>query len=162
MERRQAMGKLAKGLIARLRLYWLAARLYETWQLLARPHNHGALVAIWHQRRLLLVQTSYRHGLGLPGGGLERRETALQAAVRELAEELGLRVTPKELVDPWQITETSARGKNTVTIFALRVAREPAIRLDGLELVAGHWLTREEALGRPLVSHVQEYLIQSG
>ncbi len=156
------MGKRLKRLVARLRLYWLAARLYETWQLLARPHNHGALVAIWHQGRLLLVQASYRHGLGLPGGGLERRETARQAAVRELAEELGLRVSPEELVDSWQITETSARGKNTVTIFTLRAAREPAIRLDGLELVASHWLTREEALGRPLVSHVREYLIQSG
>ena len=156
------MGKRLKRLVARLRLYWLAARLYETWQLLSRPHNHGALVAIWHQQRLLLVQTSYRHGLGLPGGGLERRETARQAAVRELAEELGLTVSPQELLDPWQITETSARGKNTVTIFVLRPAREPAIQLDGLELVAGHWLTTEVALSRPLVSHVRAYLMERG
>lgn len=156
------MGKRLKRLVARLRLYWLAARLYETWQLLARPHNHGALVAIWHQRRLLLVQTSYRHGLGLPGGGLERRETARQAAVRELAEELGLKVSLDELLDPWQITETSARGKNSVTIYTLRATQEPAIGLDGLELVAYHWLTTQEALGRPLVSHVREYLIEKG
>ncbi|MCT0208292.1 NUDIX domain-containing protein [Synechococcus sp. CS-1332] len=150
--------KRLKRLIGRLRLYWLAARLYESWQLLARPHTHGALVAIWHQQRLLLVQASYRRSLSLPGGGLKRRETAQQAAVRELAEELGLRVTSGELVDPWQITESSARGKNTVTIFTLREAREPAIRLDGLELVGAHWLTTEEALTRPLVSHVREYL----
>lgn len=156
------MGKRLKRLVARLRLYWLAARLYETWQLLARPHTHGALVAIWHEQRVLLVQASYRHGLGLPGGGLERRETARQAAVRELAEELGLTVSPMELVDPWQITETSARGTNTVTIFTLRAEREPTIRLDGLELVAAHWLMMQEALGRPLVSHVREYLMQRG
>ena len=108
------------------------------------------------------MQASYRHGLGLPGGGLERGETAQQAAVRELAEELGLRVTEGELVDPWQITETSARGKNSVTIFTLRAARQPVIHLDGLELVVSQWLTREEALTRPLVSHVREYLIQTG
>ncbi len=156
------MGKRLKRLVARLRLYWLAAQLYETWQLLAKPHNHGALVAIWHQGRLLLVQASYRHGLGLPGGGLERRETAPQAAVRELAEELGLRVSPDELLEPWQITETSARGKNTVTIFTLWAAQEPEIRLDGLELVASQWLTTQEALGRPLVSHVRTYLIERG
>jgi 8-oxo-dGTP pyrophosphatase MutT (NUDIX family) len=82
--------------------------------------------------------------------------------VRELAEELGLRVAPQELVDPWQLTEASARGKNTVTIFTLRAAREPAIRLDGLELVASHWLTTQEALGRPLVSHVRTYLLERG
>lgn len=151
-----------KRLITRLRLYWLAARLYETWQRLAKPHTHGALVAIWHQGRLLLVKASYRHGLGLPGGGLERRETARQAAVRELAEELGLKVSLDELLDPWQITETSARGKNSVTIYTLRATQEPAIGLDGLELVACHWLTTQEALGRPLVSHVREYLIEKG
>lgn len=156
------MGKRLKRLVAQLRLYWLAARLYDSYLLLARPHNYGALVAIWHQQRLLLVQTSYRHGLGLPGGGLERRETARQAAVRELAEELGLRVAAEELLDPWQITEISARGKNTVTIFAMRMAEEPAIRLDGLELVASQWLTTPEALGRPLVSHVRTYLIERG
>ncbi|MEA5417203.1 NUDIX hydrolase [Synechococcus sp. BA-132 BA5] len=156
------MGKRLKRLVARLRLYWLAARLYDIYLLLARPHNHGALVAIWHRGLLLLVQTSYRRGLGLPGGGLERRETARQAAVRELAEELGLRVSPQELVDPWQITETSARGKNTVTIFTLRAAREPTLRLDGLELLASHWLTKGEALGRPLVNHVRAYLIERG
>jgi len=82
--------------------------------------------------------------------------------VRELGEELGLKVSPDELLDPWQITETSARGKNTVTIFVLRAAREPAIQLDGLELVAGHWLTTEVALSRPLVSHVRAYLMERG
>ncbi|MCP9858089.1 NUDIX hydrolase [Cyanobium sp. Cruz-8D1] len=155
-------GRWLKRLVARLRLYWLAARLFDSYLLLARPHSHGALVAIWHQGRLLLVQTSYRRGLGLPGGGLERRETARQAAVRELAEELGLRVSPEELVDPWQITETSARGKNSVTIFTLRAAHEPTIQLDGLELMAGYWLTTQEALGRPLVNHVREYLMERG
>ena len=49
-----------------------------------------------------------------------------------------------------------------MTIFTLRVAREPQIHLYGLELVAAHWLTRQEALGRPLVSHVREFLINRG
>jgi 8-oxo-dGTP pyrophosphatase MutT (NUDIX family) len=154
------MPKLAKQLITRLRFYWLAARLYEAYRLLARPHTHGALVAIWHQQRLLLVQASYRRSLSLPGGGIERGETARQAAVRELAEELGLLVDPTQLEDPWQLTEASARGKNSVTIFTMWAAREPVLLLDGLELVASHWLTREEALSRPLVSHVRAYLEQ--
>ena len=154
--------KWLKPLVARLRLYWLAARLYETWQRLAKPHTHGALVAIWHEQRVLLVQASYRRSLSLPGGGIERGESARPAALRELAEELGLRVSPEALLDPWSITETSARGQNTVTIFALGLAEEPAIRLDGLELVASQWLTTEEALDRPLVSHVRAYLIERG
>jgi len=83
------MARWLKTLVSPLRLYRLAAGLYETYRLVARPHSHGALVAIWWEERLLLVQSSYRDTLSLPGGGLEAEETALQAAVRELAEGTG-------------------------------------------------------------------------
>lgn len=152
------MSVLLKKLIARLRLYRLASAVYEFYRLVARPHTHGALVAIWHRQRLLLVQTSYRHSLSLPGGGIARGETAREAAERELAEELGLRVAPEELRNPWEITETSGRGRNTVTIFALHARHHPLVEIDGLEIEACHWLTREEALARPLVSHLRTYL----
>lgn len=79
-----------KQLVTGLRLYWLASVTYEAWRLLDRPHTHGALVAIWHRDQLLFVQTSYRRKLGLPGGGIDGGEAALQAARRELSEELGL------------------------------------------------------------------------
>jgi 8-oxo-dGTP pyrophosphatase MutT (NUDIX family) len=149
-----------KRLIGRLRLVWLAALLYEAWRRLARPHTHGALVAIWHGEELLLVETSYRRSWGLPGGGIGRGETARQAAVRELAEELGLRVAPEQLLDPWSITERGAGGLNTVMIFALQAEQRPAVAVDGLEIVAYHWLGRQEALAQALPSHVRTYLQQ--
>ena len=51
------MARWLKTLVARLRLYRLAAWLYETYRLVARPHTHGALVAIWWGERLLLVKS---------------------------------------------------------------------------------------------------------
>ena len=152
------MRHLLKTVVARLRLYRLAAWLYETYRLVARPHSHGALVAIWWGERLLLVQSSYRDRLSLPGGGLEAGETAKQAAVRELAEELDLVVEPEQLGDPWTITERSKRGSNTVTILVWHVADQPAISIDNLEIVGCHWVTRQEALGLPITSHLREYL----
>ncbi|MCP9890279.1 NUDIX hydrolase [Cyanobium sp. Aljojuca 7D2] len=151
-----------KRLLARLRLVWLAAVLYEGWRRLVRPHTHGALVAIWCGEQLLLVETSYRRSWGLPGGGIGRGETARQAAVRELAEELGLRVAPEQLRDPWTITERTAGGLNTVTIFALHAGERPAVAVDGLEIVACHWLGRQEALAQVLPSHVRQYLLTAG
>ena len=152
------IGAGLKRLITRLRLYWLAALLYEGWRRLVRPHTHGALVAIWCEGELLLVETSYRRNWSLPGGGIERGETARQAAVRELAEEVELQVRAVQLLDPWQITERSPGGLNTVTIFTLPVQKRPALKVDGLEIVASHWLSREQALARELPGHVRRYL----
>ena len=157
----QPMKQPLKRLITALRLYSVAAWLYETWRLLARPHTHGALVAIWWDRQLLLVESSYRRSWSLPGGGINRDETARQAAARELREELDLVVEPALLVDLWTTTEHSARGTNTVTIFALKLQEEPAIKIDGLEIVAWHWLRHEDALIKPLTSHVRTYLLNS-
>jgi 8-oxo-dGTP pyrophosphatase MutT (NUDIX family) len=99
------VGTQLKRLIARLRLYRLAALAYEGWRRLARPHTHGALVAIWHGPELLLVESSFRRSWSLPGGGIGKGETARQAAVRELAEEVGLRARAEQLLEPWQICE---------------------------------------------------------
>lgn len=149
---------ILKRAVARLHLYRLAAGLYETYRLIAKPHTHGALVAIWWEGRVLLVETSYRRALSLPGGGIEAGETPLQAAMRELDEEVAIKVEANELQDPWQLSELSAGGRNTVTIFAWHPTCQPEVGVDGLEIRGCHWLTREEALTRALTGHLRAYL----
>jgi len=160
---------LLRRRVQSLGLMRLAAWAYELYRLVRRPHTHGALVAIWWQQQLLLVKTSYRRGYGLPGGGLERGETAAQAAVRELQEELGLTVNNDGLQKPWTLTEQQAGGRNTVTIFSLRwpsadqpINQPPPLNPDQLEIVATAWMSREQALQQVIPWHLRRYLEELG
>ena len=159
---------LLKRLTRRLHLLQLAAWGYELYRLIRRPHTHGALVAIWNNNQLLMVQTSYRKGYGLPGGGVQPEENARDAAVRELHEELGLAIESSWLQDPWTITEQQRGGRNTVTIFALpwtQVACAPEtetalpdLQIDQLEIISTTWMSRDEALQQHLPGHLRKYL----
>ena len=159
---------LLKRLARRLHLLQLAAWGYELYRLIRRPHTHGALVAIWVNNKVLLVQTSYRKGYGLPGGGLQPGEHAREAAVRELQEELGLAIESSWLQEPWTITEQKRGGRNTVTIFALHWEQvtttlvtgttHPAFMIDQLEIISTAWMSRDEALQQHLPGHLRQYL----
>lgn len=76
-------------------LIGLAAR---TWFRLVRPMTLGVRVAVFDgEGRVMLVRHSYMPGWYLPGGGIERGETAVEAAVKEVREEAGLTIDPADL-----------------------------------------------------------------
>lgn len=159
---------LLKRLTRRLHLLQLFAWGYELYRLIRRPHTHGALVAIWNNNQVLMVQTSYRKGYGLPGGGLQTGESVREAAVREINEELGLAIEISWLQDPWTITEQQRGGRNTVTIFVLpweqvpcapeTRSTGPAFTIDQLEIISTTWMSRDEALQQHLPGHLRQYL----
>ena len=157
-----------KPIARRLHLMQIASWTYELYRLIRQPHTHGSLVAIWQSNQLLLVETSYRRGYGLPGGAIQAGETARDAAIRELQEELGLAIESSWLQDPWTISIRQPGGLNTVTIFSLRwdqhlsdsidVANRPRVVIDQLEIIATTWMSREEALDQHLPNHLRHYL----
>ncbi len=72
---------------------WLIS-LFILFQCGTRGVSLGVRVVILNaEGAVYLVRHSYMRGWYLPGGGVERRETALEAAKREVAEEAGIKVT---------------------------------------------------------------------
>ena len=116
------------------------------------------MVAVWHAGRVLLVRNSYRRALSLPAGSLRRGETPVQAAVRELFEEVGIVVPPERLRFVREIVHHSDYKEDHSHVFEIELAEAPRIAVDGREVVWAGFATREEALARELSAPLRAYL----
>lgn len=123
-----------------------------------RPETTGALVAVWHHGRILLVKNSYRRQLTLPGGYAKPREERRTTAARELREEVGISVQPKRLVHAYHGTHLFEYRKDTLDIYELEVDDEPTIEVDDREVVRATFHAPTDALQLSIVPHLREYL----
>jgi len=131
----------------------------RAWWFVRRPRTNGAAVALWHDGRLLLIRTSYRDRYTLPGGFVGRKEEARAAAARELREEIGVNVSPADLVAAYEATIFLEHHYDHLAIFEAEVASQPGITANGRELVWAGWMTTEEAEALPqLARHTRAYL----
>jgi 8-oxo-dGTP diphosphatase len=97
-----------------------------------------ALVAVWHGEKLLVVRHSYQLGDALPGGTIRAGEAPVEAAVRELGEEVGILTGSGDLVllRRW----TQEEGKRW--LFEFRPPTLPEIVLDEREVIGARFVTQ--------------------
>ena len=102
---------------------------------------------IYSKGRILLVQqkSPKAHGQwSLPGGHVEDGETTKQAIVRELAEELGYKVTTGSIIKTVKHTApVSDEGSIEITTYALAFQQSPLL-LNQSELMGIGWFTLAE------------------
>lgn len=126
--------------------YRNAYQLMRVYWAIRHPTVHGALVAIWHQGKILLVQNSYVPYRSLPGGYVARGESGRDAVIRELREETGVVANPADL-KPIVDEHHDWEGKREhIEIFDLDVTDPPHIQVDNREVVDATFFTPEEAL----------------
>jgi 8-oxo-dGTP diphosphatase len=132
----------------------------RAWWLVRRPHTRGAAVALWHEGKVLLVRTSYRNCYSLPGGFVQRSESSLQAARRELREELGIDLPEQALRHAWHGTILFESRQDTIDIWEASMDSRPAVHVADREIVRADWMAPSAALGRRLLPHLIAYLSQ--
>lgn len=137
---------------------WAAYRVLRVWWFIWRPRHDGAVIAVWLDGRVLMVRHSYRNRLSWPGGGVKSGEQPIDAAIRELDEELGLRVQRESLAFHGSVMERWEKRYDHARIFELRLAAEPALQPDGREVIGAQFMTPADALRRPLIPFVATYL----
>jgi 8-oxo-dGTP diphosphatase len=142
-------------------VFILAYRTTLVWWFITRWPTFGAVTAVQHNGRLLLVRDSYRGLWSLPGGGIGRGEQPVTAAVRELTEETGIEVSEHDVTLIGVFKNFWEYHLDTVHIFETTLSVQPVLRLDNREIVDARWVTEEEVRWLPLIPHTEGYLRRS-
>ena len=102
------------------------------------PAHLGANAVITCGGRLLLERRRDSDTWGLIGGGVKKSETTAQGMVREIYEELGIRVQPEKLVklqtygDPGRIAafQDGSIWRMVIAVYGLDFSQEPVLRIS--------------------------------
>ena len=140
--------------------YVIAYRCLRVWWFLRRPATQSAHVAVWHDGGLLLIRNSYKSGETVPSGALKRHETALEAARRELEEEVGVTANTSDLAIACELSVHYDYKRETAHFFELQCTAAPAIAVDRREVIWAGFCPEDELAARPLVPHLRAYLEQ--
>lgn len=133
-------------------------QLLRVWWWLRRPVSEGAFVAVWCNDALLLIENSYRSGQTTPSGGIARRESPLQAARRELEEEVGIAAAAEDLVFAGEIVVDFEHKEDHAYFFELHLDQAPPLAPDGREVIRAEFCRADDLSHRPLSPHVRAYL----
>jgi 8-oxo-dGTP diphosphatase len=105
-----------------------------------------------HHHEVLVVHRAHRQDWSLPKGRRERRESALECALREVREETGLRCTAGDELSEVRYTDRQGRARR-VRFWAMRSVRgefRPNDEVDEIRWVSlalvGELLTYERDL----------------
>jgi 8-oxo-dGTP pyrophosphatase MutT (NUDIX family) len=86
------------------------------------------------------------------------RETAREAAVRELREEVGILVRADELREVDNRVHAHNGKLDHVVIFDLELAMRPKVVVDNREIVAATFYPPDEALALPLFPPIRDVI----
>ena len=123
-----------------------------------RPAVRGVNVVLRQGQHFLLVKNSYRKRLSFPGGYVKSGESPKDAAVREVAEEMGLAISPNQLKHARQYRLAVHFKRETIDIYEMEIGRKTTFTIDNREVVWAGFMTTETALANVLCAPAKYYL----
>jgi ADP-ribose pyrophosphatase YjhB (NUDIX family) len=89
--------------------------------------------------RILLIRQPPGHGWSIPGGLMDRGENPIEAAARELHEEVGIKVDVNDLVPLVPSAVVHVHGRWVDCVFEARVPPDTPVTVDGGEVIEAAW-----------------------
>jgi len=125
--------------------------------------THRAYVAVIVDEKLLVTKNwlGLQKNWRLPGGGVQTGESATQAAIRELREEVGITAAP---IDLKPLTEQPLKAvfNYQYDLFVLQLKTMPIITIDKHEILFANFVSKEELLTLPISEEVAQVVVQLG
>ncbi|MCP4077412.1 MAG: NUDIX domain-containing protein [Gammaproteobacteria bacterium] len=141
-------------------LYRIAYQGHLAVNFFLRPKTRGAYIAVWLDGKILLIRNSYKSVFTLPCGGIGRGESVVDAARRELLEEVGLDLPVAAFRQVFQKINHTEYKQDHISLFEVQLEVLPRLRPDGREVVWIGFRGSMEALDMPLFPPVRDYLNQ--
>ena len=116
--------------------------------MLPKKRLSAGMLLFDEQGQLLVVEPTYKETWEIPGGVVEANESPRQAAIREIEEELGLRVEPLRLLGVDYSDESENRTESLHFIFlgpVLMAEEIDSINLEANELCSYRLLPPKKA-----------------
>lgn len=139
----------------------------RVWWHLTKPTVHGAHVILRRKRpdgggedEILAIRNSYKPAVSTPCGQIKRGEQPIAGALRELLEEVGIRLPPDRLLDGGEIFLIDEGRRDHSHFFECRLEPEEdlPIQIDHREVVWAGFLPESELLSLHLTPHLRRYL----
>jgi 8-oxo-dGTP diphosphatase len=126
-----------------------------------RPSTDGVFVGVWHGRRVLLLQNSYKRLFSMPGGGAHPGESHLETGMRELQEEVGLTLSASQLREALDVVHYEEYKRDHVFFLEVELDTEPALTIDRREVIWAAFLDVDAALQLPVAEPIRAYLTEA-
>lgn len=110
---------------------------------LYRRMTVGARAVILDGEQVFLIKHTYLPGWHFPGGGVEPGETVLDALVREVDEEVGLRITGQPDLHGAFLNVPASR-RDQVLIYVVRSFETLRPFEANFEIAEGRWFSRHD------------------
>ena len=121
----------------------IARPVYRIYSALARGMTLGVRGMVTDsENRVLLVKHTYLAGWYMPGGGVERGETAEEALCRELVEEAGVRVTGRPSLVSLHSNNLKYRGDHVLIYRVTEWEACPATSVGEIEDI--QWFAHDD------------------
>ncbi len=119
-------------------VYRLVHRLRRAYWFVCRPTTTGVKCVVMHDGRWLMIRNTYGHAhWTFPGGAVDRGEASDAAAIREVAEEVGISLTSVHPIGDYFSDREYKR--DTVYCFTARIDSSDVV-IDPAEIAESKWV----------------------